>query len=63
MRPFALLFAALTVVPGALAVDELKSVNFLVFDNKLSADQIAKARKVITDMGGTVTHDFHDSWG
>ncbi|KAK1986051.1 hypothetical protein LZ30DRAFT_706946 [Colletotrichum cereale] len=58
MRPSAFLVAALAVVPGVLAVDQMKSVIIWAQSDSISDDIIAKAKQSIIDGGGQITHTY-----
>lgn len=56
MRPFGIVIAALALVPGALAVDDTKSV-IVWYDN--AADSVVQqAMDAITSAGGQITHVY-----
>ncbi|KAK6226318.1 hypothetical protein QIS74_02365 [Colletotrichum tabaci] len=58
MRPSAFLVAALAVVPGVLAVDQMKSVIIWAQSDSISDDIIAKAKQSVIDAGGQITHTY-----
>lgn len=58
MRLFAYLVAALVVMPGALAVDQKKSV-LVWFDDFSTPDSIIEeAKNTIISAGGKITHTY-----
>ncbi|KAK1728150.1 uncharacterized protein BDZ83DRAFT_649000 [Colletotrichum acutatum] len=52
MRPSTFLVAALAVVPGALAVDQMKSVIVWAKTDSVGDDIIQRAKQSIIDAGG-----------
>ncbi|WYZ37533.1 hypothetical protein EsH8_II_001039 [Colletotrichum jinshuiense] len=58
MRPSAFLVAALAVVPGVLAVDQMKSVIIWAKSESISDEIIQKAKQSIIDAGGQITHTY-----
>lgn len=58
MRPFALLVAALAVVPGAVAVGAKKSA-IVWFENESTPDHIIdQAKEALLEAGGKITHVY-----
>lgn len=58
MRPFALLTAALAVVPSVLAVDLTKSA-IVWFEDPSTPDSVLKqAKDSIIKAGGKITHEY-----
>ncbi|KXH53247.1 hypothetical protein CSAL01_08268 [Colletotrichum salicis] len=58
MRPSTFLVAALAVVPGVLAVDQMKSVIVWANSDSVGDDIIQKAKQSIIDAGGQITHTY-----
>ncbi|KAK0381742.1 hypothetical protein CLIM01_00863 [Colletotrichum limetticola] len=58
MRPSTFLVAALAVVPGALAVDQMKSVIVWAKTDSVGDDIIQRAKQSIIDAGGQITHTY-----
>ncbi|KAL0940688.1 uncharacterized protein CTRU02_203451 [Colletotrichum truncatum] len=58
MRPFAFLVAALTVAPGVLAVDQMKSVIIWTDKTSITDAMIDSAKQAILDAGGQITHTY-----
>ncbi|KAK1688548.1 hypothetical protein BDP55DRAFT_726441 [Colletotrichum godetiae] len=58
MRPSTFLVAALSIVPGVLAVDQMKSVIVWANSDSVGDDIIQKAKQSIIDAGGQITHTY-----
>jgi hypothetical protein len=57
MRPFGFLVAALALLPGALAVDESKSV-IVWYEDHVGDAVIEQAKQAIVAAGGQITHVY-----
>ncbi|KAM0282826.1 hypothetical protein ACHAQH_002830 [Verticillium albo-atrum] len=58
MKPSSFLVAALAIVPGAMAVDQMKNVIVWAQDDSITDAMIDKAKSAIIDAGGKVTHIY-----
>ena len=57
MRPFGFVVASLALLPGALAVDDFKSV-LVWWENPVPATTINQAKNAIVAAGGQITHVY-----
>ncbi|KAL2753663.1 hypothetical protein ACRALDRAFT_2044019 [Sodiomyces alcalophilus JCM 7366] len=58
MKPSTFLVAALSLVPGALAVDKMKNVIVWAQDESITDSMLDKAKNAIIEAGGKVTHVY-----
>lgn len=58
MKPFTILAATLAILPGALAVDQKKSVIVWFEDESTPDSAINDAKQSILDAGGKITHIY-----
>lgn len=58
MKPSTFLVAALSLVPGALAVDKMKNVIVWAQDDSITDSMLDKAKNAIIEAGGKVTHVY-----
>ncbi|EEY17893.1 conserved hypothetical protein [Verticillium alfalfae VaMs.102] len=58
MKPSSFLVAALAIVPGAMAVDQMKNIIVWAQDDTTTDAMIEKAKSAIIDAGGKVTHIY-----
>ncbi|ROT40313.1 hypothetical protein SODALDRAFT_356283 [Sodiomyces alkalinus F11] len=58
MKPSTFLVAALSLVPGALAVDKMKNVIVWAQDESITDSMLEKAKNAIIEAGGKVTHVY-----
>lgn len=58
MKPSSFLVAALAIVPGAMAVDQMKNIIVWAQDDTTTDAMIEKAKSAILEAGGKVTHVY-----